>query len=355
MYEHVTYEGIMQRMLERIPDTVDKREGSIVYDALASAAVELQMAYIELDVILNETFADTASRDYLIRRASERNITPFPATKAIMKGEFTPITLDIPIGSRFSCGKLNYVVTEKIADGQYKMQCESAGEEGNAQSGQMIPIQYIDGLQTCSLTDILIPGENEEDTEVFRHRYIDSFDSQAFGGNVADYKEKTKAIDGVGGVKVYPVWNGGGTVKLVIIGSDFSAPSQILIDNVQTAIDPIQNQGVGAGLAPIGHTVTVVGCSESPVDVGMNITFQEGWNWDSMKMSIEGVIDDYFKELSSDWESLDNVVVRVSQIETRILNLTGVLDIADVTLNGSGQNLFIDANSIPIKGGVTHV
>jgi len=31
----------------------------------------------------------------------------------------------------------------------------------------------------------------------------------------------------VGDVKVYPVWNGGGTVKLVIIDSEYNVPSEV--------------------------------------------------------------------------------------------------------------------------------
>jgi uncharacterized phage protein gp47/JayE len=73
-YEDITYEVILQRMLDRVPNNMDKREGSIIYDALAPAAVELQLMYIELDTILQETFADTAQRDYLVRRAIERGI-----------------------------------------------------------------------------------------------------------------------------------------------------------------------------------------------------------------------------------------------------------------------------------------
>ena len=64
MYEEVTYEDIMDRMLERVPDEFDKREGSVIYDALAPAAVELMQMYIELDAILqvagfNDPFAST--------------------------------------------------------------------------------------------------------------------------------------------------------------------------------------------------------------------------------------------------------------------------------------------------------
>ena len=350
MYENITYEDILQRMLDRIPDTMDKREGSLIYDALAPAAVELQLMYIEFDTILKETFADTASRENLIKRAAERGIIPEPATNAVLKGEFTPTTLEIPIGCRFSCDKMNYIVIEKIADGQYKFECEEVGKIGNTQFGQLIPIDYIDGLQTANLTDILVPGEDEEDTELFRKRYLNSFNSQSFGGNVEDYKEKTNAIDGVGGVKVYPVWNGGGTVKLVIINSDYKVPSQTLINNVQTAIDPIQNQGQGLGIAPIGHTVTVMECGETVVDITTKIIFQEGWEWEDLKPYAEKVIDDYFRELAYDWDSSDNLIVRVSQIEIRLLNLAGVLDIADTTINGVAQNLTIESDNIPIRG-----
>ena len=33
--DEMTFDYIMNRMLESVPDTVDKREGSIIYDALA--------------------------------------------------------------------------------------------------------------------------------------------------------------------------------------------------------------------------------------------------------------------------------------------------------------------------------
>ena len=40
-YEEMTYERIVSRCLARVPGTVDKREGSIIYDAIAPAAAEL--------------------------------------------------------------------------------------------------------------------------------------------------------------------------------------------------------------------------------------------------------------------------------------------------------------------------
>lgn len=354
MYENITCEDILRRMLDKIPSTMDKREGSIIYDALAPAAIELQLMYIELDWILNQSFGDTASREYLIKRAAERGIEPLPATNAILKGEITPSTLEVNIGSKFSLENLNYTIVEKITKGVYWFKCDANGSIGNGLFGDLIPIDYIDGLQSAKLTELFIPGEDEEETEVFRTRFLNSYDSNSFGGNVADYKEKVNAIEGVGGVKVYPTWNGGGTVKIVIINSEGKVPSNELVKIVQTTIDPSPNRGEGLGLAPIGHVVTVVGVNEYTVDIGLNITFQTEWSWGAIRGYVENVIDDYFNELSGLWEDTGELVVRISQIETRIIDLEGVLDVQNTTLNNIQANLILDDNVIPKKGVVSN-
>lgn len=350
MYENITYEVILQRMLDRVPNNIDKREGSIIYNALAPAAVELQNMYIELDTILNESFADTQTRDYLIKRCAERGIYPKTATKAILKGEFN---IDVPIGSRFSLGTLNYKVIEKISTGIFKLECETFGVEGNQHFGTLIPIEYIEGLTSAAITELLIPGEDEEETEALRKRYFNSLSSQAFGGNIADYKEKTNAIAGVGGVKVYPTPNGvGGTVKLVIIDSTFNVPSSTLLNTVQTIIDPIPNQGKGVGIAPIGHVVTVEGVTATPINISTNITYQEGWTWADVEPYVHEAIDTYFLELAKSWANEENLIVRISQIETRLLNIAGIIDIADTTINGLAQNLTLGSDNIPVRGEV---
>jgi uncharacterized phage protein gp47/JayE len=176
--------------------------------------------------------------------------------------------------------------------------------------------------------------------------------SQAFGGKVGDYKEKTNSIAGVGGVKVTPVWNGGGTVKLTIIDSTFGVPSKELIELVQNTIDPVGHSGEGVGLAPIGHVVTVVGIKFSTVDIVTNITYQEKWNWESAKSYILDAIDQYFKEISQNWDNSENLIVRISQLESRLLDCEGVLDVSGTTLNGSASNLSLAADEIPVRGTV---
>lgn len=171
-----------------------------------------------------------------------------------------------------------------------------------------------------------------------------------FGGNKQDYVEKTDALDGVGGTVVIPVWNGGGTVKLIIINSDFGVASSTLVKAVQEAIDP-DPQGTGSGIAPIGHTVTVVSAVGKTVSIKSRITLNDGYQWSQVKPKAEETLEAYFLEMRKNWEK-GNLVVRISQIENRLLNLDGILDVADTQLNDVASNLALAQEEIPLLGGV---
>lgn len=347
-----TYEEILEQMLDAVDDSIYKAEGSLIFNALAPAAAELAQMYIELDDITVRTFADTATGEDLTRRAAERGINRIQATAAIRKGVFN---VPVSVGNRFSIETLTYVVIEILPNNEAKLQCEQVGTIGNAYLGVMQPITYVEGLTSAQLTDILIPGRDIEDDESLRERYFDDLESAPFAGNQADYKEKTKGLAGVGGIKVYPVWNGGGTVKLVILDSTYSKPSIELVNTVQTAIDPVVNSGKGLGIAPIGHTVTVQPVSELIVNVSFTLTFVTGYVWADVETYVQEAINNYFLELKKTWEDESSLVVRVAQIESSILKVTGVLDITGTKLNGNVTNLILTDVQIPVLGTVTNI
>jgi uncharacterized phage protein gp47/JayE len=397
MYEDTTYDVILDRMLDAVPDKFDKREGSVIYDALSPASVEFQLLYIELDNIIKEAYGDTASRDFLILRCMERGITPYEASNAVLKGVFTPADIDVT-GKRFNLGTLNYVVTEKITGGEYRVQCESSGIEGNQNLGTMIPMEYIDGLETAELTEVLIPGEDEEDTEALRARYFESFEEKAFGGNRNDYLEKTNAIPGVGSVKVTRVWNSdirpadlipnetviswyksiiesldqkvamwltsvfnaalekklttGGTVLLTVLNSDYDEASSTLVEKVQKEIDPSDYAGEGYGLAPIGHVVMVKSAEQVEINIKTGLTFDEGYSWDNLQKDIDNAVDGYLLELRKAWKDSDSLTVRISQIESRLLAIDGIEDISGTKINGEQENLILGDYEVPVLGGV---
>lgn len=397
MYGSETYEVILDRMLARVSDALDKRPSSPIFDTHSATAIELQILYIELETLIQNSYGDTAAREFLILLAKDRGLSPDPATHALLKGSFRPTTIDLT-GQRFNIGDMNYTVTEKITDGEYRVQCESTGEIGNQFLGQMIPMEYIPGLETAELTEVLIPGEDEEDTEVFRQRYFDSFNEQTFGGNRADYLAKVRGIDGVGDCKVIRVWNGdirpnsmipnaavkawyesaaltgdvkawvdsvyaaasdkkltvGGTVRVVIVDSDdYGEASSTLVQSVQQILDPEGEAGEGSGLAPIGHVVSVASADAVAIQVKTAVTFKEGHNWDNTRAAMEDAVKAYFLELRKEWSGISQTIVRITQVENRILGVDGVVDVSDTKINDSSSNITLGKYEIPVLGGVS--
>lgn len=401
MYETQTYEALLSRALARVSSSLDKREGSITMNGVAPSMAELAQLYIGLDFVLTAMSIQTMPREFLIKRGAERNMYPEPASAAVFRAAFN---IDVPKGTRFSCEDLNFVAVEKLADTadgvSYRVECETPGSVANGYSGRLIPIEHVNGLTYAELVELILPGDDEEDTEVFRQRLLDRYHSQAFGGNSADYIEKVTAMKGVGAVKAYPVWNGdispsafipseavrtwyesivptlddatatwltavfnaadqklltvGGTVKLVIMASGNTVPTDAFIDELQTAVDPEQNAGEGLGMAPMGHVVNVCAVTAEAVDITLNLTYADGWDLLSAKSYLEKVIDEYFAELSSEWAKSDHLVVRISQIESRILTAcsTMITDINGTKINGQEANLELSADSIPVRGNI---
>ncbi len=347
----MTYEEILASMLAEVPGGTDTREGSVAYTAIAPCAKKLAELWDTKNKDSDNAYVDTATDTDLEKITKARGIYRKMATAAIRKAECDAA---VPIGNRFGISGVTYAVTESISISggvySYKLQCEQTGIIGNTYDGELLPLQYVEGLQTAELTDVLIPGTDDESDDSLRARYFDSLDSEAFGGNRQDYKQKVKELTGVDGLKIYRAWDGGGTVKLVIITSEHKKPSAELVDVVQEAVDPPGFAGEGYGIAPMDHVVTIFGVDETEVDIATVITYQEGWSWVDLQPYAEEAIDGYFTELASEWEDSDNLIVRISRIEMLYLGLPGVVDITGTTINGIESNLVLGADYIPVRG-----
>lgn len=337
-----TFDEIITDMLARVPDSFDKREGSVIYDALAPAAYELSLAYEDMEEKLQNTYARTANRDGLILRAEEFGLEPFPATYAIRKGVFTPASVEIPIGSRFNFEEINFEVTEKITDGEYKLTCETVGVAGNYGSGTLLPMEYIQGLETASLDEeVLIYGEDEEGTEDFRQRYFDTIKSNARDGNVAQYEKWASEYPGIGSCKVLPLWNGANTVKVSILDTIQRPATEELIGNFQEYLDP-GSEGLGNGMAPIGAIVTVGTATAVPVNISATLSLANGY---TELGDIEADLTAMFTQLAYKKNTVSYMTVGAT-----ILNNPSVERVNNLLINGSISDIELQEEQIAILG-----
>lgn len=350
MFEDITEEQLLNRMLNRVDDKLDKREGSIIFDSIAPTALEHKNMYISLDEALNEAFIDTMSLPFLKRKGAELGVTYKEASQAVVKLQ---TNVEVRIGSQFTCNDLTFTTTQKLSDFVYLATCDTSGSDANLCMGDVIMTENHPNLTEAKIIEVSVEGEDDEETETYRNRLLSTVDAEEFGGNKSAYKGKVGSINGVGGVKVYSgtEWNGGGTVKIVFTTSSFNVPSQTLVDQVQTAVDPETNSGEGIGIAPIGHIVTCLGADAATIDVTAKFTFASAsYNLESCLSEIEEVIDNYFLELNQDWEDRENIIVRIADVISNLMTVNGIIDVQNVMLNGSTENLIIDQDSLVVRG-----
>lgn len=376
--EIYSFDYLMREALLQVPDNVDKRQGSIIYDALAPACMELANFYMELRNTYRETFADSATGEALDLRVAEQGLTRTAATSAKKRGDFADASgnpMNIPLNSRFATisdtNPITYFVLEPFlqdgnaVSGAYVLECETTGVIGNEYTGELTNITFIQGLAVATMSTLVTPAQDEETDEELRTRYFISVKNKPFGGNIAQYREVLENISGVGQVQVYPVWNGGGTVKCSILDPQLNPCETAFISLVQQAIDPenaIGDGGDGLGLAPIGHVVTVTTPQEVVCNITTTISVSPGYSIEVLRSSINQAISDYIDSVKKLWSNSDDfnryyVNLYISRINSAILNIVGVSNVTGTTINGSDTDLSLtetgEIQQIPKKGTVT--
>lgn len=351
----MTYEYIIARMIERIttdyPD-LDIREGSIVFNAVASAAMELAIMYTELDNVLKESFVPTASREYILLGCEQVGINTdiFSATNGFFKALFN---VEIELSSRWNLDKYNYIVVEQLEDETdeddntlyaYRMQCETAGSDPNNITGTLLPIDYINGdLTIAQLTECLIPGEDESSDEDIIQYYLEFVNNSIIDGNKKQYEEWANDFNGIGKSKVFPLWDGPNTVKVSILNSDNEVASSTLIEDFQEYLDP-GTTGMGDGVAPIGAFVTVTTPTTKAINISCTVNFKDGY---SETTPIDEMLTNYFKSIS-----YDKSYVSYMTVGSVILDVPSVESISNLTINSGTSDISLGAEEIPVLGTV---
>lgn len=333
MYEDMTFTSILNDMLSRVTSDVDKREGSVIYDALAPCAYQLAQTYFYLNNFIDLVFGDTAVGEYLDRFVADYGITRKNATYAVRK-----IETDSPvnIGTRFGISDTTYEVTELISTNVYSATCEQLGDIGNLYSGTLGNIDNVN--VTATLTDIITSGEDEETDDNLRQRFFSQVQAPSTSGNADNYETWALEVSGIGDAKVFPLWNGNGTVKVLIVDSNLSIDESL----EQTVFDYIES------VRPIGATVTVDSPSGKTISVSADVTLDGSVTLATAQSSFSSLLTEFLKGTV-----FEEYSISYAKIGSLLLSTPGIEDYTNLLVNGDGANVTIGDTELPILGAIT--
>jgi uncharacterized phage protein gp47/JayE len=370
-FQNEDYDYFLRKMLDAVPDNIDKREGSIIYDALAPAALVMGQQSLDMANVIKETYIKTASGEFLDYRAIEHGTSRYPATQTeakakVLNDKKEPLD-NVQIGDKFASigdSPIFYAVTKINDDLTVELTAEVKGSSANSYIGQILPVTPNDLLSWAEITEITAPARNVESDDHLRARLLSSQSWIAYGGNVADYLDMTSKIDEVGAAQIYPTWNGGGTVKVVILNNDLMPASASLVQKVKNTLDPEDKQAEGYGLAPIDHAVTVTAPEELIVNVDISVKLDDTKVTRYVKDSITKAVEGYFQSLRKDWADINQKLGRGyqetiyrSKILSQVMLTEGVVNAKLPSLNGRDADIdlvFTNSKSqLPVVGTVT--
>ena len=305
------------------------------------------------------------------------------------------------------------VIAQVVGTGSgycYEAMCTTVGSwntltGGSPPTGNVSAVDYVAGLTTAVLSvappsgfaaayylpglDAEIDGPQGVTAVGLRGRYFNKVNMSPFGGNWADYflaimgqipvqlppatfgaTPQQKTIQGVGGVQIYPCWQGGGSVLCSIVDAGFlfgsvlgtaivgSTPATGLVEYVQNIVDPIP--GLGYGVAPAGATVTIVPATSLASSIVMTLTLASGYGTTgnapgNVLPGILASLNTYLSSLQQAWgngvlvpivgmayspvvgntpSQLLNTIV-IADLLTAAMSVPGVLDVTGITYNGN--------------------
>lgn len=336
-------EQILSRLLSNISSEFDKSVGSFFYDSQKPLAIELEDIYAKLEEILLNGFAATAKGEYLDNKVAEQGIARKEATYAagvvtVSGNVGAVISSSDKVASDtlvFTIMQTKYIDSSGTAS--VSVVCDTPGKQGNVPIGAInrFPVT-ISGLTSVTNLSPATGGFNEENDDELRERYFEKVSLPATSGSKYHYVMWAKEVEGVGDAKCIPLWNGAGTVKVIIINADRQEADETLISDVAAHIEEVR---------PIGASVTVESAQPLPVNISVSLTLVSGASQDTASVAIAESVTKYLRK-----NAFSAQYISYAQIGGCILSCNEVLDYAGLLVNGGTANITVSETAVPVLG-----
>ena len=334
MFTNQTYEVIKQRILDNIAIDIDKREGSFTSNMVSPLSQELAKAYINMGDILRLGFIEDNFDTFLDKRVSEFGVYRKQGSKAI--GEIKVEGKDgatIENGTIIKTNDLYFTVLNDIElpnDNTIYVEANEVGYKYNLLANTEFELVQKNEKITRLVNEInFTNGVDIETDEDLRKRFVKVINNPSTSGNKNHYEEWALEVNGVGRAVIYPLWDGNGTVKVMIIGNDNKPVTEEIVEACRLHIE--ENM-------PIGCQLTVITPSLLSVTIKADIGLKEGYELEDIKLEFEASLNEYLKDVTNE--------LTYSKVYGLLVNLAGIGDISNFLINDNNINIAISEDKV---------
>lgn len=382
---------IHQRMLDVLPEEVEKTENSLLWDFTRPAAVE-KAEFVEFH--LNETiqlcFPQFAYGRWLDYHGEMRNVERRAANCA--SGTVTVEGLAgtvVPTGFLFATAanssSISSAVVFAVLEGgelgasgrrEFLVEAVEGGVGGNVASDTVkLMVTPLQGITYVSNPGGISGGTAVEDDESYRERILEAVAlGSSYTGCNGDYLRWAKEVSGVGSVIVDGEWDDpelpesfhyedytgarrcAGAVRLILVDENGEPANEQILQEVQRHILG-EDEGDVARLAPIGAKVTVVSASTYRVNVGGTLHLAEDADWDTVLREILQNLQEYWLSVALESQNSTSGLgtIYLVQVGAVIAGCSGVVDYEDLSIQGGTAPITVSLSEFPCTGEVNFV
>ncbi len=357
--ENYEAEEIQERMMGNAPADLSTMQGDFLYDFTMPTAIEIaELVQFSVMRTVMIAFPEFAWDEWLDLHGAQAGVTRKEAVSATGYVKVTGEEGTVLDSETVFCvpatddsEDIGFLIDEETTIGEsgivvVGITAVEAGANGNVAADTIVIMESpIEGIESITNEAATSGGIDEEDDEDYYERIHAAFASSLYYiGNDTDFKRWALEINGIGDCIVVPVWNGPGTVKLVLVDSNGQPASDELVDAVYDHI--VSPEDRSQRLLPTACAdLTCVPATSRVVDYVCTDMVLDGTK------TLEEIQAAFEEAVLAVYSSAKTIgVLRYNSVRPLISSLEGVSDFDDFQMDGDYENIVVTEEEYPVTG-----
>lgn len=325
---------------------LDTSEGSYTDTLIRAAVRAMADVYFAQQGLTSIAFIDETSGGYIDVMAEMYGLSRKDgsyATGTVTFGGNAGATVAAGTAVQTSSG-LIFTTDEAVTIGSdgvatAAITANDVGTDYNVDAGD-IKILVNTASVTVTTASATTGGTDGETDTALLSRLLAIWQTPATSGNAYQYESWALSIDGIGGAKIVPTWDGGGTVLVVLTDNDMEPVSDDLVETVADYIETVR---------PICVDVTVQSATAQSIDVAVTgLSIDATTTLEAVTAQFASLVADYCQSVALVSDTV--VYLRITYL---LFSIDGVTDATSIKVNNGTSNITLTAYEVPVCGEVT--